>query len=564
MICRLTLPFEVMTDQSYPGDAKSENCKSVATPTMEDLQTSPHGVSKTLATLRKVFSFPGLLGTILILEAWSTLALYPHDPDVWWHVVVGSRILNTHSWPSADPYSFTAHGNPWIAYEWLGEVVMALAERAGGLAGLAALRIGIAAILGLLLYYYAHLRCRNSKAAFAATALMFWLSYGFFWMRPQLIGYVFLLLVLIFVERYRQGQQKSLWILPFVFLLWVNTHGSFVLGFLVLGVYWVGGLWNWELGHLRMDRWSPGQRRHLSLIILLSEVALLLTPYGTQLATYPLEMLFSQPLVFSNIAEWRPIGFGEIWGKEVLVLFLLLFVGLAVLRPVYRVEEFILLFFAISTCCIHRRMFVVFALIVTPLLASMLARWTPPYKPNEDHYVLNACLMGLAVAGMIWFFPSRKKIECSVNQVYPHSAVQYIRDHPDLNPMFNEDNWGGYLIWSLGAPHKVFIDGRADLYEHAGVYSDYISMMEVAPQTMFLLRKYSIRSCLLMRGAPLGTLLASLPDWHRVHTDKLAVLYVHESVPSTAPKETAGLARLHSRFRNERPDPAKHPKCFLR
>jgi hypothetical protein len=514
---------------------------------MEGLKPSSQGASKMRAYARKFFSFPGLLGTILVLEAWGTLALYPHDPDTWWHIAVGSRILRTHSWPVIDSYSFTAHGNAWIAYEWLGEVVMALAERAGGLAGLAVLRIGIAAILGLLLYYYAHLRCRNAKAAFVTAALVFWLSYGFFWLRPQLLGYLFLLLVLILVERYRQGRQKSLWILPFVFLLWVNTHGSFIFGFLVLGIYWVGGLWNWQLGHLRMERWEPGQRRHLSLVFLLSEVALLITPYGTRLAAYPFEMVFSQPLVFSSIAEWGPIGFGETWGKEVLILILILLVAMAILRPHCRIEEFILLFIAMFACCVHRRLFVVFAMIVTPFLASILSRWMPEYKPQEDHHALNACLMGLAMAGMVWFFPSRKKIELSVDRAYPHGAVQYIREHPDLNPIFNEESWGGYVIWSLGSQHKDFVDGRVDLYEYSGVFPDYIQIMQVAPQTLFLLRKYSIKSCLLMRGEPLGTLLTALPNWHRVYGDKLATLYVRESI-TTSPdsKETGSLALVHS------------------
>ena len=62
-------------------------------------------------------------------------------------------------------------------------------------------------------------------------------------LRPQLLGYIFLLLTLICLERFRQGRQKTLWVLPVVFALWVNTHGSFVFGLMALGLYWA-----WRLG----------------------------------------------------------------------------------------------------------------------------------------------------------------------------------------------------------------------------------------------------------------------------------------------------------------------------
>ena len=92
------------------------------------------------------------------------------DPDVWWHIKVGATLLSTHHWPTMDPYSFTAHGSPWIAYEWLGEVLLAAVQRAWGLPGLVALDVVLAAAILFALYALATLRCGNSKAAFVTCA----------------------------------------------------------------------------------------------------------------------------------------------------------------------------------------------------------------------------------------------------------------------------------------------------------------------------------------------------------------------------------------------------------
>src|SRR5581483_8189163 len=194
------------------------------------------------------------------------------------------------TWPTSDPYSFTARGNDWMAYEWLGEVLMALFMRLGGMRGLDLLLINLTGFIVLLIYYYAYLRCSNWKAAFVASVLVLPLAALCFTLRPQLLGFVFLLVTLIALERFRQGRERALWALPVVFLLWVNSHGSFALGLAVMGLYWVSGLFGFQAGELDAVRWTRGQRHRLAVVSLFCVLVLPITPYGTRLAAYPLEM----------------------------------------------------------------------------------------------------------------------------------------------------------------------------------------------------------------------------------------------------------------------------------
>jgi len=490
--------------------------------------------------LRKLLSFPVFLGALLVAGVFLALSVRLQDAasqppgqnhpsfvegDTWWHIAAGERILATHTWPTTNYFSFTAPDSEWIAYEWLGEVTMALAARRG-LVGMMALLFGLASAIVLLLYYYAYLGCGNSKAACAATALVLPLVGAFFTLRPQLLGYVFLLITLICLERFRQGRQKALWILPPLFVLWVNTHGTFVLGFLVLFVYWAAGLVDLRFERVRSERWSRARRLHLEIVFLLSVLALAVTPYGTRLIGY-VANASSQPVNLANIQEWQALGFDQLFAKVFLGLVLLFLLAQVCWRPKYRLGELALLLFALYAACVHQRFVPFFAVIFAPILATLLARWVPPYQPAKDQYALNAVLVALFLAAIVGLFPSKRQLGQLIAQNYPVRAIRYLQEHPQLSRMLNEHSWGGYLIRSLR--QKVFIDGREDAYEPAGVFEDYLDITRLDKRTLMLLHKYDVEACLLERAAPLGTLLESLPEWQKAYGDEVSELFIRRT-----------------------------------
>ena len=97
------------------------------TPDLAPVQ--PIAIVDAWRAIRQAISFPVLMAVLLVSVALIGIHERLPDPDTWWHIAVGERILQTHSWPTSDPYSFTAPGAHWIAYEWLGKAAMALAAR---------------------------------------------------------------------------------------------------------------------------------------------------------------------------------------------------------------------------------------------------------------------------------------------------------------------------------------------------------------------------------------------------------------------------------------------------
>ena len=488
----------------------------------------------------ELFSFPVFLGALLVAAVFLNLALrldnvaalpsgHWHaafvEGDTYWHMAAGQRILDTHHWPTTNYYSFTAPASEWIDFEWVGEVLMTVTSGLGGPRALLGLLAVLVAIIVLLVYCFAWLASGNPKSAFAATALILPLLGTCFSVRPQLLGYIFLLITLICLERYRRGRLRNLWIFPPMFVLWVNTHGTFTLGWVVMAIYGVAGLKDFRLGPLEGKAWLPGERRHLELVLLLCVAAVLVNPYGPRLLPYELGFA-AQPVNLTYTEEWQPLAFHELFGVWFLILFLACAVGVAVLRRPQRVELVALLLLAAGLACRHQRVVVFFAIVLAPILAGLLAELFPRYEPEKNSPVLNAALMALFAAGMVGFFPSSAKLQRLIDHNQPRRAVDYLRAHPVPGWMFNDDFWGGYLIWASRGQQKVFIDGRSEAYESSGVLADYIRIIQPAPDALPLLEKYGVRSCLIERRGSLSALLSAQPDWRQVYQDDLSVLFV--------------------------------------
>jgi hypothetical protein len=520
----------------------------------------------------KILSFPVFLGSLLVAGVyWGWLGKLQEAPstqtfttpwlstDTWWHLAAATRILKTHTWPTHDTYSFTTFHSPWIDYGWLGDVCMALFWKYGGLQGLLIFVTILGGTVMVLLYYHASIRNRNPKAAFVACTLLLPLATLQFTTRPQLLGYAFLIVTLIALENFRQGHSRALWLLPLVFWFWVNTHGTFVLGFLILGVYWICGLRQFERGRVYSIQWKPGQRLQLELVLLLCVIASLLTPYGTRLVAYPIGMAIFQHLVVQFAWEWMPVPVSLWIGKLFLILLVLFWLGFAASRLKFRLEDLVLLTFATAETFLHARFLILFVPIFALSAADLLAQWMPSYQPDKDHRALNFALIVLIAFGALKFFPSSQQISSRLEYEVPVNAGRYFREHAQTARIFSTVDWGSYLIFALEPAQRVFIDGRLDIFEHNGVLADYLLISQTSPNTFFLLKKYGINFCLIPRDWRLATLLAASSEWKEIYHDRLSVIFARtQSAGKTGGDVQSAGRKGHASNRSGRskPEPA--------
>jgi hypothetical protein len=476
-------------------------------------------------------SFPAMLGALLVGATFAAVRSFSVDPDMWWHIKTGELILTTHRWATTDPYSYTAAGAPWMSCEWLGDVVFAVVYRLGGLRGLEVLLVVLASAVMLALYGFATLRAGSCKAAFVVSAVLLVLATASFNLRPQMLGYLFLIFTLIALELFRQGKQRAVWLLPILFLVWVNTHGSWIVGLGTVTLYFLAGMVSFQVGNLVARRWTNAERLRLEIVFLLSLVAIPITPYGARLAGYPFTVASTLPISVANILEWQVMPFNLGGGKLFLTLLLGFFLAQVVFRFSWHLAELLLFLLGTAMACMHLRFLLLFVPFFAPLAATTLAKCAPAYNKAKDQYLLNFALMAGAVIAMAHYFPSKADMEKKVAEQFPVQALEYMRAHSVPGPLFNSYGFGGYMI---EGGYKTFIDGRSELFEQTGVLGDYVHITFLRPGALQVLGGYRIQSCLVQRDEPFATLLASSPDWNKVYSDQLSALYVKRNASEAA------------------------------
>ncbi len=155
------------------------------------------------------------------------------DFDVWWHLRTGQLILERGAVPHTDWFTYTNATRPWIDIYWLFQVGLALLYRMGGATALVLLKAACGtAVVALSLVA----RRRGDKTwpiviAWLPGVVMFT---GRLCERPELFSLLFLAGFLTVLGRAGE-RPRWLWLLPAIQILWVNCHGFFVLGPMVLG-----------------------------------------------------------------------------------------------------------------------------------------------------------------------------------------------------------------------------------------------------------------------------------------------------------------------------------------
>jgi hypothetical protein len=477
------------------------------------------------SVLKKVLSFPVAIGALLSVLAVITSRNRFDDPDLWWHLKMGEVIWTTHHVPTTDIFSYTARNQPSIPHEWLSQLCLYSFYRFAGYSGLMLWLCLFTAALLVAGYALCALYSGNAKVSFLG-ALVIWLfgTIGFA-VRPQMVGYLLLIIELLILQLGRTRNPRWFYALPPLFALWVNCHGSFALGLIIVTIYWIASCLNFQSGLLEPDLLQPAARRTLLWSLAASVLALLLNPIGIGLILYPLKAMFQLSVNAGGVTEWQPLFFGD--GRALAMLAVLACIILAVLirRSQIYWQELLILALATWMAASHQRLLFSFGILAAPILSRVMSVPWMDYDPNQDRPLPNVILIAGSLLFAFWVFPSPHNLAAQVEQRSPVKAVDYIKSHHLAGPMLNEWVDGGYLVWT--APeYPDFIDGRGDVFDLAGVTNDFAKWTTLQAPPTGLLDKYHINFCLIPKVSPMSYVIPLLPGWETVYSDDNYIIFV--------------------------------------
>ena len=443
------------------------------------------------------------------------------DPDIWWHLRDAQWQMAHHTFLHHDLFSFTAAGAAWMNHEWLSELPFFLGYRLLGMDGLYAITLITLEAIFLGLFSLAYATSRSVAFSCTATVLGIFLSTVSFGPRTLLFGWVLLLLELAILFR-SSRQPLILWALPAVFLVWVNTHGSWIIGLVIFSLFALCRCVTLDLGCVQNRASSPHEIRQLAITWLLCVAALFVNPYGWRLVLYPFDLAFRQKLNIASIEEWKSVDFHSPRGRILLLSIVLIFLLQLVKQRSWSLFEMATSLLALYAGLTYSRFLFLAAILAIPSLATSLAGAFPAPRRRALRPMLNSAFCFLVLCFVVGKVRTRTSDATQADTRFPNQALPFLRSFQPQGRVFNEFLWGGLLDWNTPTI-PVFIDSRVDIFEYNGTFKDYLDVVRLK-NSLALLDKDRIRYVLFERDSPLIELLKTSGQWKTDYEDSTTAL----------------------------------------
>lgn len=470
-------------------------------------------------------------GIYLFLMSFASVYYLSNAPlllghyDLGWHLAAGDLIRQRGSIPFQDPWSFTSAGRQWYDLSWLWDVIASAIFQVAKFSGLVLFVVACgAAIAG----YLASICLRSGASAIAvcisvAFACLLYPAFAVAYPDIYLTASPNMATMLFGVIFYGECLKRTRWVwLTLMMVLWVNLHGGFLLGFLIIGVF--GGA-----AVLRRD-WADLRIYGLAAAGCLA--AIFINPLGWHIHQGLETVLghFSQ----AYISEWWPYFRNATWpGSIPGTVYMLIFIALELsgrrLRPIEpRLLSWMFLLLGLYQFRYMSFFFIFSAVPVALHIDRLLPRPKDILKVQRS--LLAAGIMAACALPLIYLH-----IEPALGlpQLLSEQDVFYLQAHFPRARLLNYWNYGGSLIFRDRGAIPVFVDGRAATAYPDAVLRDYFSLIKLDSSAIdeaawdTLLDKYRIDTVLWVKAhEELRRFLVGKRGWREAYAGSYASIYV--------------------------------------
>ncbi len=484
---------------------------------------------------------------MILVVAWSVAQMKPvMDTDLWFHMAYGRQMLENRSLIlDHTAFSWTATDGSLIYCAWLMQLLLYGLYSIGGLPLLFVFSyLVFGAFLLLLLLHARSLGVvRHPLTSFAALLALLMFAPNAI-IKPNIVSFLFMAVTAWTWLRIRRGDARAwrwCYLLPLVMLVWVNSHGGYLVGLGFLGIMGVGEVLN---GRLSPALALPQRtRKHLWIALGLCGLAFLATPYGWH---YPFQFLTFVPdkEAIKTVREYDSIFARDQLPKHYIdyaVIGFVLFVGLLIPAVYRRQVDWALIlvnlvFAALYVAFVRLTIFwaPILALTIVSLIGARPA-WVFPRTAGMARtlgvvILLSGAMLGGRMAWSSLVAPDMGSWLGFGNAYWnPEEEAEYIGEHFRDARICNDYNSGAYLLWKLGPRTKVYIDARA--FPYFSWFAEYRAL-ETTVGIDALLKKYPCDVALIELA--LGKSIAwfkQSPQWVPAFYGASSAVFVKKGTP---------------------------------
>lgn len=465
--------------------AASRTTADESAPTQNGLAAGPRRNLQTLALIV-------LLG-IAVMRGLSPF----YEPDLWWHLRVGTEILAGGPLYGTDPWASFAD-RPYMATQWLPEAVAAWTYGLTGVAGILWLRA--MAILALSLTVYMAARQQSGRlASTVATALAVLGASASLNPRPQLLSFVLFSVVLLAWIRSARDHRSRWWLIP-LFWLWACCHGLWAFG-IVLGLL--------VTLSVCVDRRTRPTGRAMARLLGLNVAclaAITATPLGPRLLLSPLQVADNASWIAE---EWRATPVNNAFAITAVILVLLTAVLWTRASATPLLWQIALLGLATALTLYMWRLVPLGSITAAPLFGSALQRFMPAPRDKLDAVERRTLIFGSTGAALLAAALCTTSIGTAAAR-YPGSMARIdavLAEAPAKTVVFADFGVSGWLLWE----HPDLVpaaDLRMEIYG-AHYLREYITASEGRPGWKDFVRRIKAKYAVLETDSALAGALQS-------------------------------------------------------
>lgn len=487
------------------------------------------------------------IGDFLFLAIFLLLCLYAgknllNDGDTGYHIRAGEYILTTLSVPSYDMFSYLSPPLPWTAHEWLSEVIMALIHNAYGLTGVVVFFAFLIALTSFLLFKTIHTGDNYLLVSLLVVVLATAASRLHWLARPHLFSLVLMVVWYYALDLYQYKGRNLLPFLPFIMLLWANLHGGFMGGFILLAAYFLGNCIDSCFKEGKDREESLGKAKAIFLTTTVCVAVTIVNPYGYHILLFPFQLTSSKELM-DSVSEFISPNFHESNATYFELLLLVFMVAIGTSKYRMNAIEVILVVIFTHMSLYSARYIPLFAIIAAPVLSRKLNALLHDSDSKLAGFLkrrsFNVSAIDSATIGYFWPLVSvvlavslmvMGRIDFKFNpDIKPVTAIEFLKKEKITGNMFNNDEFGDCLIYSLHPMYKVFIDGRLDMYG-AERLKEYQKVTLFKQGWEKVIQKYNISWAIFGANTSLSRHLLIHKDWKLIYADKVTNIFV-KNVP---------------------------------
>ena len=394
---------------------------------------------------------------LLLIFVFSFLFKTDHsfDQDLGRHIKLGEIILKTKAIPNTNLFSYTNPDFPFINTHWLFEVFVYVWSTSLGFESLLILKIII--FLFSVWLIIKTISKQNQALLLPIGFIFLHVLRERLELRPEIFSFLFTALTLYILEvSLRAKRGNLLFILPFIQLIWINTHIYFFVGLILQAIFLLKGYCT----------------KILAFVFILSVILSLINPNELKGLLYPLNV--NQNYGYTIVENQTMFFLENLKFSDPNFLFVKLSIAITILsmlitsvKRLFNVKNILISLFGLTMALLNVRSFPYLIFLSLPAVLSNFGE----IKKNSFTRFLSfiTCIL-LLVESFFYLNGDYYKYKDMDNTVQlklvesGKNSMDFVIKNDLPGPIFNNFDIGSYLAYRGYPKLKVFVDGRPEAY----------------------------------------------------------------------------------------------------